>query len=75
MTGQCYYCAKGEHHECYSETCTCCGERNIRMQKEVDAMVEAIRRSMKSKPTASEMDRFLGPIGAPDEFDHDREEE
>jgi hypothetical protein len=28
-----------------------------------------------TEPTASEWDRFLAPEGAPDEFDHDREEE
>jgi len=27
----------------------------------------------KSQPTASEWNRFLGPEGAPDEYDHDKE--
>jgi hypothetical protein len=29
----------------------------------------------KSQPTASEWNRFLGPEGAPDEYDHDAEQE
>ena len=51
-------------------------------QAEVDYMEHLIRKALamprntfvNRPPTASEMDRFLGPAGAPDEYDHDAEE-
>ncbi len=48
MTGQCYFCAAGEHHDCHSTTCTCCGPRNIKHQADVDALVELIRASLEA---------------------------
>ena len=43
MTGRCYFCASGEHSSCYSEICTCCGERNRLHQKEVDELEKLIK--------------------------------
>jgi hypothetical protein len=47
MTGQCYFCAAGEHHECYSLACTCCGERNREQQAEVNALEIEIRQLLR----------------------------
>ncbi len=46
MTGQCYYCAAREHHECNSTTCTCCGAINRKHQADVDALEVAIRAAL-----------------------------
>jgi hypothetical protein len=43
MTGQCYYCAAGEHHECESLQCTCCGERNREFARKVNRMERQLR--------------------------------
>jgi hypothetical protein len=47
MTGQCYYCAAGEHHECEDTTCTCCGERNRKFHEDTAKMVVLIRAALK----------------------------
>lgn len=52
MTGQCYYCASKEHHNCHSEICTCCGERNREHQSQVDELESLIRAALK-KPAQS----------------------
>jgi len=46
MTGQCYYCAMGEHHECYSESCTCCGERNRKHNQDAKELAILIRQRL-----------------------------
>lgn len=48
MTGRCYYCAAGEHHECFSETCTCCGERNREHKRQAAELAELIRADMRA---------------------------
>jgi hypothetical protein len=48
MTGQCYFCAAREHHECHSTACTCCGERNLKHQRDADRLEAAIRLHMTS---------------------------
>jgi hypothetical protein len=45
MTGQCYQCAAGEHHECYGTSCTCCGPRNAAHQQAVNELEVLIRES------------------------------
>lgn len=45
--GSCYFCRAGEHHECTSTDCPCCGERNRKHQQEVDALVIALRSELK----------------------------
>lgn len=47
MTGQCYQCAAGEHHECYGTSCTCCGPRNAAHQQAVNELEVLIRESLK----------------------------
>lgn len=39
MTGQCYYCAAREHHECADEGCTCCGERLKKFNEDTAKLV------------------------------------
>lgn len=75
MTGRCYFCSAGEHHECYSLTCTCCGERNRKHQAGVDELEAAIRKPLAAKPkpiTGGEYFRFMNP-GVSDEYDADEE--
>ncbi len=50
MTGQSYYCAAREHYECDGTACTCCGERNLKHQQDVDRLETAIRLHMISNP-------------------------
>jgi hypothetical protein len=50
MTGQCYFCAKGECYECHSTTCTCCGVKNAQHQANVDELVFAIRAALGGRP-------------------------
>ncbi len=47
MTGQCYQCAAGEHHECYGTSCTCCGPRNTAHQQAVNELEVLIRESLR----------------------------
>jgi hypothetical protein len=42
MTGQCYHCAAGDHPECYSEKCTCCGPKNKAQNKAAARLAELI---------------------------------
>jgi hypothetical protein len=49
MTGQCYYCAAREHHECHSLTCTCCGARNRKEQLQADRLEQQMRRFLAAK--------------------------
>jgi hypothetical protein len=46
MTGQCYNCCMGDHDECYSVTCTCCGDRNREHQMKVDVLEQMLRESL-----------------------------
>lgn len=39
MTGYCYYCTAGDHSDCHSESCTCCGERNREHNRQVEELV------------------------------------
>jgi hypothetical protein len=48
MTGQCYYCAKGEHFECDSEVCTCCGDRNLAHRLAATKLAQRIRKYLKA---------------------------
>ena len=50
MTGQCYYCAANEHHECESERCTCCGEINREHNAQVRELVILLRAALANKP-------------------------
>jgi hypothetical protein len=49
MTSRCYYCSANEHHECHSESCTCCGERNVERQRKVNELEAAIRESLQRR--------------------------
>jgi hypothetical protein len=47
MTGQCYYCAAGQHEDCcLGEKCTCCGTRNRAHNEAVRELVQLIRESL-----------------------------
>jgi hypothetical protein len=46
MTGRCYYCSAREHHECQSEHCTCCGERNREHNRAVAELVILLRAAL-----------------------------
>jgi hypothetical protein len=54
MTGQCYYCAAGEHHECYGTACTCCGERNAKFNCRVAELVELLRVALAGKRSTAQ---------------------
>ena len=41
--GSCYYCRAGEHFECTSTTCPCCGEANRKHDEEVERTVLAMQ--------------------------------
>lgn len=43
MTGRCYYCSKGEHHECSNATCTCCGSKYEAYQAKVEVLYQAMK--------------------------------
>lgn len=46
MTGQCYFCAAGDHDKCFLLSCTCCGEANRAHQENVNRMEVLLRDSL-----------------------------